>query len=48
METSVCPQSSLQFEKPNSQQRRHNDCCQSSCELGQMSDVLETVFLNMD
>lgn len=48
METSVFPQSSLQFEKPNSQQRRQNDCCQSSCELGQMSDVLETMLPNTD
>lgn len=48
METSVFPKSSLQFEKPNSQQRRQHNYCQSSCELGQMSDMLEMTLPNTD
>lgn len=47
MEISVFPQSSLRFEKHNSQQRRQNNDCQSSCELGQTRDMLETTIANM-
>lgn len=48
METSAFPQSSLEFEKHNSQLRRQNNDRQSPCELGQARDVLEMTLPNAE